>query len=794
MRVLHPLALATMMMASVAIVQPLHARDTQIATRAGPVGNVAAEVARQTGTSIVVVDRAIAKRRIGAIRGRMSTAEAVQRIARAANARAVQVSPLAWRLEAQPRMSQQQRSDLAASLPKGKPPPPPPPPKPDPPPEPIIVTASKRDLRLDQLPAQVTIINGELLELGGVGGTDKITRRIATVTSTHLGSGRNKLFIRGIADSSFTGPTQSTVGQYLGDMRLSYNSPDPDLRLADMASVEVLEGPQGTLYGAGSLGGIIRLVPNPPVMGEFSGSGMIGGALTQDGAPGGDANFTLNLPLTDGAAMRANLNMATLGGYIDKPLLDRRDVNRTRILGGRVGMRVELAPDWTADLIALGQTTDARDSQYVTPGGDPLESQARVGEGSNADYALGQMVISGRIGDLRIRSTTGMVRHDLGERYDASTPDGPPRLFSQENHTRMTAHETRVWRPDADGLGWLLGFSYTQNRTTLSREFETVQARRASTGVRNTIRELTLFGEGSVEILPDVTATAGGRLTHSRLGGAGEDVMPSIAMAYAAITAKRGLTRFLPSFSLSGRVTPDTTLYARYQQGFRPGGLAIESNFVRRFDSDRLTTYEVGARHGRPRIDVFDLSASLSYTRWRDIQADYIDDTGLPSTANIGDGKVWSASLAGGVALTNELRAEAGATWNYSKVDTPPVAALSDRARQVPNIAEFAGRVALAWEGDVTPDLRLTASGWASYVGQSRLGIGPQLGAPQGDYLDSGIDARLGNDRFGVTLSLDNIANSRGNRFSLGTPFGSGQDQRTPLRPRTLRLGFDATF
>lgn len=321
-----------------------------------------------------------------------------------------------------------------------------------------------------------------------------------------------------------------------------------------------------------------------------------------------------------------------------------------------------------------------------------------------------------------------------------------------------------------------------------------MQARRASTGVRNTIRELTLFGEGSVEILPDVTATAGGRLTHSRLGGAGEDVMPSIAMAYAAITAKRGLTRFLPSFSLSGRVTPDTTLYARYQQGFRPGGLAIESNFVRRFDSDRLTTYEVGARHGRPRIDVFDLSASLSYTRWRDIQADYIDDTGLPSTANIGDGKVWSASLAGGVALTNELRAEAGATWNYSKVDTPPVAALSDRARQVPNIAEFAGRVALAWEGDVTPDLRLTASGWASYVGQSRLGIGPQLGAPQGDYLDSGIDARLGNDRFGVTLSLDNIANSRGNRFSLGTPFGSGQDQRTPLRPRTLRLGFDATF
>jgi outer membrane receptor protein involved in Fe transport len=70
--------------------------------------------------------------------------------------------------------------------------------------------------------------------------------------STQLGPGRNKLFIRGVADSSFTGPTQATVGQYLGDVRLNYNAPDPDLNLYDIARVEVVEGPQGTLYGAGS--------------------------------------------------------------------------------------------------------------------------------------------------------------------------------------------------------------------------------------------------------------------------------------------------------------------------------------------------------------------------------------------------------------------------------------------------------------------------------------------------------------------------------------------------------------
>lgn len=109
---------------------------------------------------------------------------------------------------------------------------------------------------------------------------------MTAVASTYLGAGRNKLFIRGIADSSFTGPTCATVGQYFGDLRLSYNAPDPDLRLADLAAVEVLEGPQGTLYGAGSLGGLIRLVPNAPDPTRFSGSAMLGGSATTHGAPG----------------------------------------------------------------------------------------------------------------------------------------------------------------------------------------------------------------------------------------------------------------------------------------------------------------------------------------------------------------------------------------------------------------------------------------------------------------------------------------------------------------------------
>src|SRR5690606_2342451 len=128
-----------------------------------------------------------------------------------------------------------------------------------------------------------------------------------------------------------------------GDLRLSYNSPDPDLRLSDMEKVEVLEGPQGTLYGAGSLGGIIRLVPNAPEPGVVAASASLGGSATTHGALGADAGAVINLPLAgEAATLRLVVDAESQGGYIDKPLLGRDDVNRTRIYGGRAFARADL--------------------------------------------------------------------------------------------------------------------------------------------------------------------------------------------------------------------------------------------------------------------------------------------------------------------------------------------------------------------------------------------------------------------------------------------------------------------
>lgn len=775
-----------------AIPVSLAARDVAIDVPAGTVANSVISIARQTGTSIVVSHPVLAERRSPRIRGRMGAAEAVRRLARSVGGEAVRVGKSSWKIVPRP-MRSAPRSSRPKPLPAPARPaalePPPPIPEPGPP---IVVTASKRDTRLTELAAQVAIIDGESLELGGVGGTEKITQRIATVSSTHLGSGRNKLFIRGIADSSFTGPTQATVGQYLGDLRLSYNAPDPDLRLSDLERVEVLEGPQGTLYGAGSLGGIIRLVPHAPELDVASIRGMTGAALTQHGAPGGDLSAVANIPLRrERAALRLSIDASREGGYIDKPNLARINVNRADILAGRASVHVELDEDWTVELLGLAQSSRAEDSQYADRGGAPLESSAQVQEGSEAEYLHGQFVVSGLFRDIEIRSTSGFARQELQERYDATAPNGPDRLFLQRNDTRMLAHETRFWVPLSKRFGWLAGLSLIDNRTRLTRSLGSPESRSASPGVLNTITEATVYGEASYRLRDSLIATIGARYTHAWLGGSGQDVAE--AFVRTEITASRKQGAFLPSASLLAEVAPATSLFVRYQEGFRPGGLAIQGNFVSRFEQDRAATLEFGLRHGRPKRDPFDLTLSVSHTRWSDIQADFIDELGLPSTANIGDGRVWTASSVLGVYLLPELRLEAGATFNESRIDEPSLALFS-RTNHVPNIARFSGRLGLEYSARIARDLDLRLQAWASYIGKSRLGIGPELGELQGDYFDSGLLVRIARDRLGATISVTNLADVQGNRFALGTPFVVGRDQVTPLRPRTIRLGVDFSF
>ncbi|WP_157216308.1 TonB-dependent receptor [Flavisphingomonas formosensis] len=780
---------------------------------AGNLGTALTQLGRQAGLSISVADAGLWRRPVPPLKGRMAPREAIARLLRGIDARIVEIDAQTFRIVA-----------LARPAPGAAVRPSSPPRTTGSDESPIIVTASKRDIRLRDYPGMASVLDGKDLAFGGERGTESILSRLASVSSTHLGAGRNKLFIRGIADSSFTGPTQATVGQYLGDIRLNYNAPDPDLRLYDVASVEVLEGPQGTLYGAGSLGGIIRIVGNAPRLDTTEASVSAGVSATQHGDPSGDLGGMVNLPLSPHIALRAVGYGITDGGYIDDVLRGKHNINRTDVYGGRVTLRIDPGDGWTIDLGGIAQDTHGDDSQYADRDLPPLSRASRIGQGFGGQYRLGQVVVSKQWDGLRLLSSTGYIHQQLTERYDASLPDGPLRIFRQHNDTRLFTTENRLSRPMQDGFGWVLGFSYIDNRTRLDRSLGAPEEPLPVTGVTNRIREVTGYGEVSKLLFGALTVTVGGRYTHAKLTGSGNDMLPTHALAFAGTTASRTESSFLPSVSISTTPLDKLTFYARFQEGFRPGGLAIDSGYVRRFRNDRVATLETGLRYGTPGRDTVDFSASGSYTRWKNIQADFIDESGLPSTDNIGNGRIWSVSATAGWQPIPGLRADVGFTFNDSRVTEPSPAyyvaiaranqmahfdfasdgtlrPLSDEAiaaakmSRIPNVARFAARVGLDYRTRLGDGMDLRVGGYARYIGKSRLGIGPVLGEAQGDYLDTALSMRIGRPQLGFTLTLTNLTDSIGNRFALGTPFNTGRsDQITPLRPRTIRLGVDAAF
>jgi iron complex outermembrane receptor protein len=782
---------------------------------AGRLGDALVALGQQTGISVGVADPALADRRVGGVRGRMTVAAALDRLTRGSGARAIAVDGRTWRVV--PRTVSRPAPRIARSA---APPPPPPPAdiaQPD-----IVITATKRDFRLASFPGSVIFAGSDDPMTVAYGrGTEGLVATLPSLNSTHLGTGRNKLFIRGIADSSFNGPTQATVGQYLGETRLNYNTPDPNLRLHDVDRIEVLPGPQGTLYGAGSLGGILRVVPNAPRLNQTSGSLSIGGALTGHGAPGGETAATLNLPIVpDAVSLRVVGYAASEGGYIDDTLRDLEDVNRTRIFGGRARLRAD-AGGWTVELGMAGQRIRGEDGQFADHAAPPLTRASPITEDFTNDYLLADIVLERSWGDgLRFVSTAGLVRQTLDERYDSTRPGGPVTAYDQSNRITMLSAESRLSRAGPDGTGWLIGASFISNRSAIARALGDPQAPVPIAGIRNNVDEITVFGEGTIGIAEDVTLTAGGRLTHSRLSGNALDAPLSVVTLLRGLRAQRQETVFLPSLALAVRANDDLLLFARYQQGFRPGGLAIASPFIARFvggnvvdteapnpnmpsgfldvgrfENDRVATLEAGFRHGAPGAGPFDVAASISYTRWTDIQADTVNLAGFQTTANIGDGRIFTLDLRAGWRPLPDLGLEGAIVLNDSLVTNPAPSIVITPRSPLPNVARVNFHIGADYSILLADDALLQLWSAARYAGTSRLGIGPILGEEQGDWFDIGAGARLERGRHALTLGVTNILDTVGNRFAMGSPFTLAlRRQITPLRPRTLRIGWEMRF
>jgi outer membrane receptor protein involved in Fe transport len=648
----------------------------------------------------------------------------------------------------------------------------------------IVVTGSKRSATLQNYIGSVAPVDGQSVRPNRqLHGSQALVDQVPILSSTHLGPGRNKLFIRGIADSSFNGPTQATVGQYLGEVRLNYNAPDPELAIYDIGSIEVLEGPQGALYGAGSLGGIIRLVPVAPDLSRRSLDIVAGGVLQAHGAPGGDAAAILNLPIDrDRLGLRVVAYGGIDGGYIDDPSRDAKDINRTSTRGLRATLRYQPAAGWAIDLGAVVQGINSHDGQYAERGLTPLQRSSVLAQPFDNDYALGSLTVRHAMGSAELVSATSVVRHDVNSTYDASPTPDAPRRYQEMNRITLLTNETRFSKNYASGSNWVLGTELLRSGDKLTRTLGTPDIDNRITGTDDVAEEASLFGEGTLCLGRRWFVTGGARLEYARL------VDHALDQVGTDFEPHRHATAILPSAGVLWKASPRWSVYGRYQEGYRPGGLAAQGTVTQRFEADSVSSFEAGVRYGG-KADRFTASAAVSYTHWEDIQADLVDRDGLPFTTNIGAGRIIGFEAQTSWRPLPGFVIDGALFVNNSRLSKPAADFTGEKDASLPNIADAIARAAARYGFDAA-GRRVELTGSVRYVGRSRLGVGTALDLHQGRYFDTAIGASVPFGRATISLDATNLLDKRGNIFALGDPFGvMAGNQITPQRPRTIRLG-----
>ena len=676
----------------------------------------------------------------------------------------------------------------------------------------LVVTAEKRATPISRSASAVSAVTGE--DITSLGGRtyEEIAAQTVSVAVTNLGSGRNKIFVRGLSDGSFTGKTQSTVGLYLNDVPITYNAPDPDLRLADVERVEVLRGPQGTLYGSGSMGGIVRIVTARPDPTGFEGEVSAEGMATQHGNPSSGFEAMFNAPLAEGrAAVRAVAYSDERGGYIDNPVLGLRDVNYSRRSGGRIAALAELPDGWALEGGLAHQSIETADSQYTQGIDGPLTRDAAVREPHDNDFSevSAEATHAGEAADLKI--STAYIDHDLETRYDAtgafraaggSTTGG---AFDESKRSRLWVTEGLLSSKAPGRLRWLAGaFVSTTNETDTAQlvGVNPPEAARSIYRRRDLLSEAAAYGEVAYDVNPRLTATVGGRWfvtqvsTHAGAFGLSQSPLAPIR----GRLTDQGLA---PKLRLSYSAASDLVIYAQMQEGYRAGGFNVPSAaggalnpavVAARFRPDHLWNYEIGA--SAPLFDhTLTLRGAIFHADWRGLLTDQRLASGLPMTVNIGDG--------------SNTGVEAEAIWRPDDhflaranllLERPRITRASDvfparRDIGLPGVPYDMGGASVRYRWRLTPSLRAEVNGQMSYVGRSYLTFDGGSGNRMGGYGSGRVGAALSGEAWRLTAYIDNVTDETGNTFAYGNPFSRARaTQATPLRPRTVGLGISRRF
>lgn len=704
----------------------------------------------------------------------MDVTEALRRLLSGTGFVARRVGPTAWRIE---------RGPVAPipAMPDDTPP--------EQPPISITVTATKQPVELLSLPAAVSVLaltQAERTQPGSNSAT--VVSQLEGLSLTSLGPGRNRMFLRGIADSAFSGESQSTVAVVLDEARLTYSAPDPDIRLVDIDRVEVLKGPQGSLYGTGALGGIYRLVSRPADLDQTTLSASGGGSLVARGDAGKSGSIIANLPLArDIAGLRLVAYGAEEPGWVDTGT--RKDSNLTRVSGARLMLGLVPAESWRLDLTGFAQWIETKDSSYVYARHSFVRPD-QITEPHDNDLRHVAARVTGSIGSVDLTLASGGTWHEVGDTLDATVGAdsfgiSDPLMLDDRRAYRVWDNEMRL-RGRLGPVGWLAGVSYLMARQTLTAD---LMGRAGGHVVvdddRRTSHDRAAYLDITLPITSSLSLDGGGRLFKSA-------VHETRTLPSGPVTRELTKSGVTPSLALAWQPNPHRLIYARYGSAFRQGGSDIgASGAVRVLKGDELASFEVGWRERLAGGGHAELGAW--YTRWDDVQSDILDTDGLVESANVGNARVLGIEGEVDVPIVARWKVEAGFNFTDALL-THNALGYPVEDRHLPVVPQYSLRAALRHDfsvgsTDVWARLRLR------YLGPARMSFDPAIDRSMGNVLESAMELHATRNDWQITVDVQNLVGNRGNTFAFGNPFRYRlAPQFTPQSPRTLSMTLTRTF
>jgi iron complex outermembrane receptor protein len=723
--------------------------------------------------------------------------------------------------------------------------------------EEVIVTALKRATNIQQTPIAISAVTADTIANSGVQSIADLGASVPSLNFVDGGPSFRRVVIRGIYAAG-----EPTVGTYYdetpvtGSIGAGNNAggSTPELRLFDVDRVEVLRGPQGTLYGSGSMGGTLRVIYKKPSY-KFESAADVSLSDTS-GAEGlnYEANGLVNVPLADDkVALRLVGFYRKKAGYIDNTFLKQDGVNSAKDYGGRALLRLDVTEKLTIDIAAYLNRSRAdsnsfirevgtfkTDSRILTPADDNLNLYSITG-----NYDMGPVAATGSVSYLRrtLSSVSDVSRYIQSNRSAArcaaltngGLPCSPQQvtdffalvdgqstsgLYPQQEMDTYTA-ELRFSSKYESPLQWTVGGFYSDRQTTVYNPQvnfnpttgKVITPNQVATARRidDELQQYAAFGELSYDVTDKLNFTAGARYFKYTKDIVGQTYLGS-PLVGARITPPTAIASdekgWVLRFNGSYKITSDFMVYAEASQGFRPGGanqvLGLDAALTP-YDSDKLWNYEAGFKSSwLDRRMTF--NADVFQIDWSDMQI----TTRTPNGAFSYIGNAGKARIRGveaeaalhpiqGLTLTGNLAAmKAELTENQPNAGTAIAPAAGFDGDRIPYVPKFTAGLAAQYEWAINENFNGFARVDANHVGGSYSDFRPSYTYTRYikpyDLMNLRVGVEAKSDKWGVYLFATNVFNKLAVVNATSSAIGQNLTSAVAAPPRTIGVNLRSNF